>query len=361
MRRSPLALRLGLALGGLLVGLGLAELAVRLWAPGGSLFGAPQDIPPEAWRGDPQLFQVPVPGWSGEVLGLEYRAHLRFDQDGLRGDGARDGAPRVLLLGDSFALGAQVDESETLAARLGAALDGRVFNAGVDGYSTWQAALRYTRLAPELKPDVVVLLYFLGNDLADNERFPSWSGRSYELRPRARTLGQHLARRSWLFAFFEARWQAARLTRGESDEASRYRRELAPFSTEGAAVLAEQLAPTREALERIGWMAKAYGDRLVVALAPPAFVVETARAGPTLALAGLAQPDLQAPARAVAAALDGLGIVACDLEPALKAAAQTQRTYFRFDGHWTPAGHAAAAEAMVGCLTDDTPEMLDVR
>ena len=44
MRLRTLLGRVALMLGGLLVGLALAELALRLWAPGSPLFGAPQDV-----------------------------------------------------------------------------------------------------------------------------------------------------------------------------------------------------------------------------------------------------------------------------------------------------------------------------
>lgn len=348
MRRRRLGPKLGLALLGLAVGLALAELALRLAAPGSPLFGTPQDIPPEAWRGDAELFQVPNPGWSGEVRGLEYRATLRFDEQGLRA-GDRSGAPRVLLVGDSFALGAQVEAEQTMAGQLARRTGAAVLNAGVDGYGTEQAARRVARLAPKLAPDRVILLFFLGNDLADNQTFHA-DGRSWAPVARARPWLDELARRSWLVSMGRARWLATRLAAGESPERDRYRRELEPFSEEGAARLAEQLPHTEAALAHLDRVADAYGAPALVALAPPAFAVEPARARATLALAGLERPSLDAPARAVSAALARIGLPACDLGPALAAAAASQRLYFRLDGHWTPEGHAVAAEAVADCL-----------
>ena len=93
----------------------------------------------------------------------------------------------------------------------------------------------------------------------------------------------------------------------------------------------------------------------MVAIAPPAFVVDEARAGPTLAMAGLdpADADLDAPGLAVEALLNELGVASCPLTgPLREAAAQTGETlYLPYDGHWSAAGHRVVADALDACLT----------
>lgn len=335
---------LALALG-LVAGLGLAELVARL-APGtgveGLVYGAPVGVPGDAYQGDDTLFQVPRPGWSGRVRGVEYEAALRFDALGLRG--ALGPEPRALLLGDSFALAAQVDEDQTLAARLGARVGLSVENAGVDGYSTWQATGRYQRLADALRPRLVILLFFLGNDLADNERFPMLQGQRYSPRPDQGDSGP----RSALLAYARVAARAWALRDEGAPERARFQRELAIFTTAGAPLLTSQLPATEAALTELRDAVAARGARLVVALAPPAFALAPEKLARTLPLVGLSGPlDVDAPRRELLATTARLGLMACDLSPALS---QVQGAYFVFDGHWTPAGNAAAAEALAACI-----------
>lgn len=342
--------RLGLALGGLLLSLGAVEGGLRLWPPGGQtalVFGAPEGMPPEAYRGDPELFQEPVPGWSGAVRGLEYGVSLRFNALGLRGPELTEKRPRILLLGDSFALAAQVDEGATLAGRLAAETGAQVLNAGVDGYSTWQETLRYQRLAEATDPDTVVLLFFLGNDLADNERFAMLRGTQYQ--PRAGEGPGWWARHSALGAWARALSRGSGLSEAEK---ARYARELAVFTRDDGGVLEGQIPATQRALATLKQETEARGDQLVVALAPPAFVVVPERAGPTLALAGLDAKDiaLDRPARTVRSLLRRLGISTCDLSPAL--AELGDEAYLIYDGHWSEMGNSAAARTVAACLDE---------
>jgi lysophospholipase L1-like esterase len=69
--------------------------------------------------------------------------------------------PRVVVLGDSFAYGAEVAASEAFPAQLEAALPGtEVLNLGVRAYSVGQAAFKYWLHGRRYEPDVVVLAIF---------------------------------------------------------------------------------------------------------------------------------------------------------------------------------------------------------
>ena len=110
---------------------------------------------------------------------------------------------------------------------------------------------------------------------------------------------------------------------------------------------------SQRALAQLRDDVKRRGDKLVVALAPPAFVVEEARREATFTLVGLdpATADVDGPARAVSAELTKLGVSTCDLTPALRQAAGSgEALYFTYDGHWTAAGHRVVADALVDCL-----------
>src|SRR5687767_11976637 len=84
------------------------------------------------------------------------------------------GRLRVLVVGDSFAIGYEVGVEQTFAMVLERELrrrnvDVEVLNAGVSGYSTAEAALYLERELIKYQPDVVVSSAY-ENDFADNLR-----------------------------------------------------------------------------------------------------------------------------------------------------------------------------------------------
>jgi hypothetical protein len=91
----------------------------------------------------------------------------------------------------------------------------------------------------------------------------------------------------------------------------------------------------------------------MVAIAPPAFQIETERLEATFSLVGMdpsrANPD--AVSNAVRDALQQNGIASCDLVDPLRRAHEAGREmYLQYDGHWSPKGHAVVAGALVRCL-----------
>ena len=82
---------------------------------------------------------------------------------------------RILMLGDSFVQAVQVREEETahqvLADLLNSQADSskfEVISAGVGGWGTAQQLLYYRREGRTYQPDLVLLMFFLGNDVKDN-------------------------------------------------------------------------------------------------------------------------------------------------------------------------------------------------
>lgn len=82
---------------------------------------------------------------------------------------------RVLLLGDSFVQAVQVKESETthhiLEARLNEAIPQQqveVISAGAGGWGTAQQLIYYRQEGRQYNPDLVLLMFYLGNDVKDN-------------------------------------------------------------------------------------------------------------------------------------------------------------------------------------------------
>ncbi|MBW2267095.1 MAG: SGNH/GDSL hydrolase family protein [Deltaproteobacteria bacterium] len=94
---------------------------------------------------------------------------------------------RILVVGDSVAMGSGVEEAQTYSARLEQSLNEadtarsvEVVNAGVAGFNIERVAQRAERLAPRLAPDLIVYGYTL-NDL-EGEGYVKTSGTWGELR-----------------------------------------------------------------------------------------------------------------------------------------------------------------------------------
>ncbi len=361
--------RLGLLLGGLVFGLVASEVVARVISPPGGAhltFNAPDGEPDNMVQPDGELRTALRPGFQGTLRLPGTSVELRVNQLGLRGEEIppRGEKYRWLAIGDSFTFAAQVSEAESFVALLSDRAGVEVFNGGVDGDSTWQSSRRYLRVERDLQPDGVVLVYFLGNDPQDNERFPPQppvanprpappSARAAELKPRLHPLESFLFEHSFLFAHWRV-WSRTRslATRGAQD-LQRWRGELEIFTRHGRGRREALMPKTRAAFEELAGFTSARGDQLLVALAPPVFVVDQARMAPTLELVGLdpATADPDGLGKAVIGELDRLGIASCDLTPALRASeAAGEAPYLHFDGHWSAEGHRAVAGALAGCL-----------
>jgi hypothetical protein len=74
------------------------------------------------------------------------------------------GPKKVLLLGDSQAFGYHVDARETVAAELGRRLGATVVDAAVPSYGPHEYVAQIRRIAPDLEPELIVIVVNLAND-----------------------------------------------------------------------------------------------------------------------------------------------------------------------------------------------------
>lgn len=101
---------------------------------------------------------------------------LQINSTGQRGAEVaerRAGERRLLFIGDSITYGASVPEEQTFVSLAGEHLRAgghriSTINGGVPGYSTYQELAYQRYVAPRLQPDLVVLVFFSGNDFRDN-------------------------------------------------------------------------------------------------------------------------------------------------------------------------------------------------
>jgi lysophospholipase L1-like esterase len=147
----------------------LCEIALRLMGQG------PLYVSPERdrfWKYDSLLGWAHEPGQEGIFETEQFRTSVRINQKGLRDREHSyervDDSGRILVLGDSFAWGYGVEESERFSQLLETSLDVEVVNAGVSGYSTDQELLWFQNEGIKYDVDLVVLV-FAGNDIGDNE------------------------------------------------------------------------------------------------------------------------------------------------------------------------------------------------
>ena len=125
------------------------------------------------WKYDSLLGWSHQPGQVGIFETTQFRTNVRINENGLRDHEhpyeRQNDSERVLVLGDSFAWGYGVEETERFSQLLEDALDVEVINAGVSGYSTDQELLWYQNEGIKYETDLVILVV-AGNDVGDNER-----------------------------------------------------------------------------------------------------------------------------------------------------------------------------------------------
>jgi hypothetical protein len=174
-RRAVWIARVVLVLVTVLLFLGLLEASLRVFGP----------ILPGNYTSGAYLERHPVygffhiPGYEGWQRSSEYFTRVRFGALGLRDPRTAYEKPpgtfRILLLGDSFMEGVQVEQQETTAAVLEARLRAsrpdlnvEVVNAGVAGWGTGIEWLYLDHEGYRFQPDLVLVGFFIGNDIYDN-------------------------------------------------------------------------------------------------------------------------------------------------------------------------------------------------
>ena len=177
-------MNLGLTLGSVFFGVFIGEMGLRLLGIEG-LKKLPQ---PGHGNFSPSFYTVSHPnlGWKNRpgASGLwsqEGEAYIKINTDGMRDNihpknKAKD-AVRIAVLGDSFTLAVQVPVEQTYWSVLEnqlnkcGAFSGKkveVMNFGVDGYGTAQELLMLREKVWDYRPDIVILSFFIGNDVIDN-------------------------------------------------------------------------------------------------------------------------------------------------------------------------------------------------
>ena len=194
----------------------------------------------------PDLGHRHRPQAEARLMGVD----VRTDSRGLRGpeiaDKAAAGTARIAFVGDSITMGWGVAEKETFAhqvieglVKAGRKVDG--FNLGVGNYNTLQELSLFREVGAPLKPDIIVLAYFIN----DAEPMPSYSDTGW--------LNTHSA--AWVVAGY--RFDSLFRQFGEAPDWKRYYRDL--YQPKAAGWL-----QTEKALGGFATAARDLGARLIV-------------------------------------------------------------------------------------------------
>jgi len=137
---------------------------------------------PLIYMGDRDRGGALAPGVAGWIR-AEGESFVEINSEGLRDrehSGTKpDGVYRIAVLGDSYAEAVHVDMTDTFWSRLERNLSKcpifadhqvEVINLGVSGYGTAQELITLRRHAWKYSPDLVLLAFFQGNDVADNSK-----------------------------------------------------------------------------------------------------------------------------------------------------------------------------------------------
>lgn len=272
------------------------------------------------------------------------------------------GRQRVLLLGDSFVQAAQVPLEAGLGRQLGTILgpEVEVLSLGIPGAGTATAIDAYEQVGRGLEPDLVVLGFLLANDVfnnhpgldtkADKPYYRLENGVLQPWDPQDLGYGQ-LARGPWWSSSALVRFVGRRLMQ---------RAEVERLIEKGAGLPLPLRVhdPRRDSVwdeawensaDLVGYLAEVCavdGVGFGVALLPdgpmvdPGLRAELSRQWPE------SQGwDFGKLAREGTQRLSRYGPV-IDISSALEEGSRRERLYFPRDGHWNPAGHVAAAQAL---------------
>lgn len=355
--------KVGLLFGGLCVGVLAAEGVARLIAPNQAadlLFNASDTSPMNLYVIDKETRVTTAPNLSTSIQSLDYTVDIRTNALGLRGPAVSNistDTPQWIALGDSFTMSVQVNEEDTFAGQLSSLNGVQVWNAGVDGYSTWQSLIRLKQIRAHLPIKRVLLTFFTGNDFQDNERFlamqrsplPGEAGTPIP-RPTIPASEIWLMQHSYIYAHYRIWNKLQQLGSPNDFSKGNWQDELRLFTTTGQKRQQQLKNQTKRALQALRDYTRQNNLDLMVAVAPPAFVIHPERLTATFDLVDLdpSTADVHAPQQMALSLLTELQIAHCDLTPALQTASNP---YFVFDGHWTTEGHTAVANAIQQCWT----------
>ena len=344
----------------LLIGLLLAEFAVRLVRPQPVMV-----VSRGLYEADPPRRYRLKPGFEGSLTNrVEFNTAVSVNRAGLRGPEIGPKAPgslRILALGDSFTFGVGAQAEETYPARLQQILRSRgvraeVMNAGAPGYGVPDAVAWFQRWGWTLEPDVLLLAVFVGNDLQDatpgGPKVMAVNGELVVQGEKQRSVSRWLYYHSHLYVLLKTSALGGPVRRmlglPQPLETRQLREELDLYEKgKTSKVAREGGAATEKAVASL--VRSAGGARIVAVIIPSLVQVDRARWQASLERFGLdpQEYDSDQPTRLFRQTFARHGVPVVDLTgPFTQAVQKGQKIYYPIDQHLTPAGYRLMAEVV---------------
>jgi lysophospholipase L1-like esterase len=276
------------------------------------------------------------------------------------------GTFRILVLGDSFTVGASVEQDEAYPQVLERILARRtprpieVVNTGVGGWDPFQYAQYFAREGLAFEPDLVLVGFFVGNDTYSTLL-------SVPVLPTAvhgRRVGREAAQRATidLEVLLEVHSHLARALRGRHFAQFHPRSSCDDFTAGHIAIQRGRLSnhlrrsadqeaaarPNVEQIFRIQQLASLRHVPVVVALLPDENQINPALRARILVGEDPSRYDFSMPQTMLSALFSERGIPVIDLLPAF--IADPRCPLYMNNTHWNPAGHVLAAETIAPTL-----------
>ncbi len=269
---------------------------------------------------------------------------------------------RLLCIGDSFTFGWGVEADQAFPALLNADKSAagqpiESINAGVIGYGTSHEVAWMHEYGWALQPKIVVVGFFVGNDVTDVMRDMIYNKTNtpeqqavvdmvWRLKGQGSQQGDvetWLKANSHAYVFLNKIYERLmpappKQQPDMTNTAYNYLKQEPPERATG-------WNTTLSLLDELHWKAEQYGAALVVVAIPAKEQVDATAWQDMQKSFGLTAADLDRdlPQQRLAAWSAGSGVPVIDLLPGFRAAGN-QQLYFNADPHWTPAGHALAAQ-----------------
>jgi lysophospholipase L1-like esterase len=324
------------------------------------------------------------PGLTLRYARSEFASTVRINSDGLRDREYPSEKPpgtfRILVLGDSFTEGLQVDDEEVwpkLAERIiaerrvegGVAVE--LVNAAIAGAGTADQ-IRYLQVfGARWSPDLVLLGFYCGNDVRDNlsdRRVRLDEGRLEikrrkpygAVRHRVKTARAWLGSHSHLYQFVRDRLDPAGAWKAILEAVHLREKKLTETEEweefDDKRVIHEEAPPeivhgwdlTLALLDRMNQETAALGARFALVSIPSRWMVDRSFLMERIGRGeeGLSGLDPSIPGRRVGRWAAERNIPFADLYTAFLDRGVDRSYHYRTDAHWNPRGHRAAAEAI---------------
>ena len=280
-----------------------------------------------------------------------------------------EGVKRIWLTGDSFTFGKGVADDECYAARLEKRLGAgyEVLNAGVDSYSPFTEYLDLEQRGFAYEPDLVVLAFDV-SDLWQEQAYRSLAtfapdgtplasdGRQLlERIPVPVRVERRLRRRSYFWAWalrrldeWDRTWEHTEILEGRAPGTLEY------TLSEDQALYEPQWRLVEDSLSRAARACRARGVPFVLVTYPWGHQVSASEWPRGRQAWGLPEGTVagQPGARRLSAFAAREGIPFLDMTADFRRAPPLSPLYFRYDMHWTAAGHEVAAASLHAFLRD---------